>query len=69
MSRAKVKAVKAWALVVGGKLQGLEADHPILYDTKVGGEVWGVDGDPEREVIRVEIRPVPARKRKPRRKA
>ena len=56
----KVKPVKAWARVYDGKIEKDCLDSYSLYTTRAAARAnwWGEPG----EFIRVEIRPVPAKK-------
>lgn len=64
MSRAKVKAVKRWAWYFANGT--LDTIAPASFNKADCVRCMGIDAE---HVLRVEIRPVPARKRKPRRKA
>lgn len=61
----KVKAIKAWALMVGGKLAALDlgSDCFFISKTKKTTVINRDDADGE-EVVEVEIRPVKPIKRR-----
>lgn len=65
MTRAQPKTVRAWAHLVGGEaILSANVDRDIV---KMGRNRWGLHL--RGRIIRVEIRPVPKRRRKAGRKA